>query len=169
VTRIVPVASPEELDAVRALFAEYAASLDLDLGFQGFDAELAGLPGEYAPPRGTLFLAADGDGALGCVGLRPLQWPCTGELKRLYVRPRGRGQGVGRLLSRRALQAARAAGYERIRLDTLPSMVSAQRLYAELGFYEIEAYRFNPVATARYMELDLRGTDCGEGWPAGER
>jgi len=149
---------------VKELFEEYAASLDLDLEFQGFAAELAGLPGDYVAPRGALFLATEGKVALGCVALRPLEWPLVAELKRLYVRPQGRGRRLGRLLSLEALRAARAAGYERVRLDTLPSMVSAQRLYTELGFCDIDAYRFNPVPTARYLEPELRtelNTRCG--------
>ena len=153
---VAPVSSPEQLRSARVLFEEYAASLDLDLEFQGFAAELAGLPGEYALPRGALFLAVEGEAVLGCVGLRPYAWPRVAELKRLYVRPQGRGRGLGLRLSQEAVQRAREAGYQRVRLDTLPSMTSAQRLYEALGFREIGAYRFNPLAGTRYMELDLR-------------
>jgi len=159
VTRIVQATSACEIQAARALFEEYADWLDLDLGFQGFAAELAALPGEYSPPRGALLLAFENDVALGCVGLRPLKWPRLAELKRLYVRPQGRGRQMGSLLSRAALSIARDAGYERVRLDTLTTMVSAQRLYEAIGFYEIDAYRFNPVAGAKYMELDLDSAD----------
>ena len=127
-TRIVQAISASEIEAARTLFDEYAAWLGLDLGFQGFAAELAALPGEYAPPRGALLLALNDEVALGCVGLRPLEWPRVAELKRLYVRPQGRGRRLGSLLSRAALSFARDAGYERVRLDTLPTMVSAQRL-----------------------------------------
>ena len=155
VTRIVQASSESEIDAARALFGEYAAWLDLDLSFQGFAAELAALPGEYTPPRGTLLLALDDEAVLGCVGLRPLDWPRSAELKRLYVRPEARRRQVGLLLSQAALSIACDAGYERVRLDTLPTMVSAQRLYQALGFYEIDAYRFNPVAGTTYMELIL--------------
>jgi ribosomal protein S18 acetylase RimI-like enzyme len=155
VTRIVQASSDSEIDAARALFGEYAAWLDLDLSFQGFAAELAALPGEYAPPRGTFLLALDDEAVLGCVGLRPLDWPRTAELKRLYVRPEARGRRVGSLLAQAAVSIARDAGYERVRLDTLPAMAAARRLYEALGFREIHAYRFNPVADATFMELDL--------------
>jgi len=154
-TRIVQVSSATEVEVVAALFREYAASLGLDLGFQGFAEELAGLPGEYRPPRGALFLALDGDVAIGCVGLRPLEWPRIAELKRLYVRSHSRGHGLGTLLTQAALSAARDAGYRLVRLDTLPTMHSARRIYEALGFTEIDAYRLNPVAGTRYMELVL--------------
>jgi ribosomal protein S18 acetylase RimI-like enzyme len=153
---MVHATSSSQIEAVRALFEEYAAWLGIDLGFQGFEEELASLPGEYSAPGGALFLAVDGEDRLGCVGVRPLEWPRIAELKRLWVRPGGRGRGLGASLSRAALSFARDAGYERVRLDTLPTMVSARRLYEALGFREIEPYRFNPVEGARYMELDLR-------------
>ena len=155
-TRIVRASSDSEIDAARALFGDYVAWLDLDLSFQGFAAELAALPGEYTPPRGTLLLALDDEAVLGCVGLRPLDWPHSAELKRLYVRPEARGRRVGSRLAQAAVSSARDAGYERIRLDTLPTMVAARHLYQALGFREIDAYRFNPVTDARFMELDLR-------------
>lgn len=155
--RLVAAHTPPLLDHVRRLFADYAASLDVDLAYQGFAAELERLPGEYAPPRGALFLAiGEGDAALGCVALRPFDWPLVAELKRLFVTPQGRGRGLGRILSLRALHAAREAGYDRVRLDTLPSMAAAQRMYQRLGFRDIAPYRFSPVAGTRYMELELR-------------
>lgn len=153
--RIVQVASEEEVETAAALFSEYAASLDIDLCFQGFDEEVAGLPGEYAPPRGALFLAIDEGRAVGCVGLRPHDWPAIAELKRLYVRADSRSRGLGKSLSLAALAFAREAGYERVRLDTLPTMVEARSLYEALGFTEISAYRFNPVPDVCYMELVL--------------
>jgi ribosomal protein S18 acetylase RimI-like enzyme len=161
VSRIVQVVSSPEITEAKALFEEYADWIGLDLAFQGFDDELARLPGEYAPPRGALLLAIDGDAALGCVGLRPFDWPRVAELKRLYVRPQGRGKGLGLLLTQAALSLGRNAGYEHVRLDTLPTMGSAQRLYEALGFHEIGAYRFNPVDGARYLELGLDATDVG--------
>lgn len=153
--RILPACGPEEIDAARALFKDYAAGLGLDLSFQDFEAELAGLPGDYAPPRGALLLAhATGDLA-GCVALRPLAEPVVCEMKRLYVRPAWRGTGLGRRLAEAILAEGRRLGYARMRLDTLPSMSSAIGLYESLGFRDIPAYRHNPVAGTRYLEAAL--------------
>lgn len=154
VIRVLNAATPEEISAVRALFREYAGSLGVDLSFQDFASELADLPGAYVPPAGALLLALDGDLPVGCVALRPWEEDIA-ELKRLYVSPAARGTGLGGTLSRSAIETARAAGYERVRLDTLPTMTSAQRLYEGLGFVEIEPYRFNPIPGTRYMELVL--------------
>jgi len=147
-------ATPGRVAISRALFDEYAESLEVDLCFQGFDRELAELPGAYAPPAGRLLLAlVDGEPA-GCVALRPLDdGDC--ELKRLYVRAGHRGLGLGRRLTAEALAAARELGYRRIRLDTLPSMAAAQALYRSLGFRETEAYTANPVPGATFMTLEL--------------
>ena len=144
------------LAEVRVLFEEYAASLGIDLAFQGFPQELAGLPGAYAAPGGTLLLARLDGAAVGCVAVRPLQPPAVAELKRLYVREAGRGHGLGLALSEAAIAFARGAGYASLRLDTLPDMHAARRLYAGLGFREIAPYRHNPVAGTSYLELDLR-------------
>jgi ribosomal protein S18 acetylase RimI-like enzyme len=154
VTEIVRADSCSEVNAARRLFAEYAASLDVDLGFQGFSAELEELPGDYAPPSGALLLAMDDEEAVGCVALRPFDPPCIAEMKRLYVVPSARDRGIGARLAAAALREARAAGYARVRLDTLSSMRAAQRLYEGLGFRDIRAYRHNPHE-ARYLELDL--------------
>jgi ribosomal protein S18 acetylase RimI-like enzyme len=143
----------EHLAAVRALFEEYAAGVGVDLGFQDFDRELAELPGEYAPPAGRLLLALAPEPA-GCVALRPYE-PGVCEMKRLYVRAGYRGTGLGRRLAEAVVAAGREAGYERMRLDTLPTMESARALYRSLGFVEIDAYRFNPVHGTTYFELAL--------------
>lgn len=145
---------PDDLDLVRCLFREYADGLGVDLGFQDFSAELAQLPGKYGAPGGAVLIAQAADTVLGCVAMRPIDAQCC-EMKRLFVRPAGRGQGMGAALARAICVAARAAGYHRMRLDTLPTMHAAQALYASMGFREIPAYVFNPVAGARFLELDL--------------
>jgi GNAT superfamily N-acetyltransferase len=147
-------AAPGEVPLVRELFREYVDALGVDLSFQGFDDEVAALPGDYAPPRGALLVAVDGSETAGCVALRPLDAAAC-ELKRLYVRPAYRARGLGRALSLAAIAEARRLGYARMRLDTLPSMGAARRLYASLGFREIEPYRFNPVVGTQFLELEL--------------
>lgn len=143
------------LEEVRALFREYAAWIGVDLSFQGFEEELAALPGDYAPPAGRLLLGIAGGEAAGCVALRPFgRRDC--ELKRLYVRPSARGTGLGRLLAEAAVEAARGEGYERLLLDTLPGMEAARALYRSLGFAEIEPYRYNPLPGAQFMALRIR-------------
>lgn len=159
-TVIRPARIPEDLDTVRALFLEYARSLDFDLCFQDFDAELAGLPGKYAAPGGRLLLAWDGPdrgSALGCVALRPLGEPGRGdcEMKRLFLRPAARGTGLGRRLAERICAEGRAAGYARICLDTVPSLAPAIALYTAMGFQPIEPYVYNPIPGTLYLGLAL--------------
>ena len=154
-----PAHGAADVAAVRTLFEEYAASLDVDLCFQGFAAELAALPGAYAPPRGCLLIAGSAGAPLGCIAMRPLPTddPHThvAEMKRLYVRPEGRGSGLGAALARAVIDAARAAGYRELRLDTLPSMTAARALYASLGFTPCPAYYANPIAGTDYLRLAL--------------
>ncbi len=146
---------PDDLSSVRGLFREYADSLDVDLCFQGFEAELGTLPGGYARPDGRLLLAVDERGApIGCVALRPVA-PGACEMKRLYVRPIARGTGLGAALARAIVGAARDAGYARMCLDTLPSMLDARRLYDRLGFRPTDPYVHNPVPGALFLSLDL--------------
>jgi ribosomal protein S18 acetylase RimI-like enzyme len=149
-----PASTPEEIEQARSLFREYEQSLDNDLCFQGFEQELASLPGAYGPPRGRLLLAREGETLAGCGALRPLSEE-TCEMKRLYLRDAFRGRGAGRLLAETLIGEARSIGYRKMRLDTLPSMTSAIPLYRALGFYEIEPYTINPVAGALFMEKKL--------------
>jgi len=149
-----PAEFPQHLAIVQALFRDYASSLDISLDFQDFDSELLGLPGHYAPPEGRLLLAWRAGEAVGCVGLRPLEGGVC-EMKRLYVSPRARASGLGRQLAEHICAQAHVAGYSRMRLDTLPSMSAARRVYESLGFRAIPPYCFNPVPGAVFLELDL--------------
>lgn len=151
---IYPARFPEQLEVVRAIFREYAESLGIDLSFQNFESELADLPGKFAAPRGRVLLARNDEDVVGCVAMRPLD-ELTCEMKRLYIRPSGRGQRAGRQLATLICRIAQEAGYTHIRLDTLPDMQAAQQLYTSLGFKPIPAYVFNPIAGTLFMERDL--------------
>lgn len=140
--------------AVRRLFLEYADFLGVDLCFQGFEQELAELPGAYAPPDGRLLVAIANGTSVGCVALRKLEDGIC-EMKRLYVQPGFRGQGIGRQLADAIIREARGIGYQRMRLDSLASLQEATALYRSLGFVEIPPYRFNPLSDAVFMEVVL--------------
>lgn len=159
---------PADIELARTLFLEYARSLEVDLCFQGFDRELATLPGAYALPSGRLLLAGPPGGAFGCAALRPVaagEGCCVdarvasangiGEVKRLYVRPANRGGGWGRKLAEALIADAREIGYSELKLDTLQSMANAQKLYAKLGFRECPQYYDNPLSGVVYMSLEL--------------
>lgn len=146
--------SLQDIERARALFREYADWLKVDLCLQGFERELATLPGDYAPPDGRLLLAYHHEKPVGCVALRRID-ATTGESKRLYVRPEQRGRRTGRRLVEQVIAAARAIGYRRLVLDTLPQMAEAQSLYRWFGFREIPGYTANPSPRAIYLALDL--------------
>ena len=145
---------PDHWHHARRLLNEYANSLGLDLSFQNFERELANLESEYAPPSGAFVLAVENGQFVGCAGLRRFS-DGVGEIKRLYLVPQTRGRGIGRVLAEAIVEAAQQIGYERLLLDTLPSMTAAQSLYLSLGFKPVDAYRFNPVAGTMYLELRL--------------
>lgn len=161
--RVRRVRGDRAVSEARRLFRAYAASLaPFDLGYQDFEAELAGLPGAYAPPGGALFLAwpaapaKAGRPAIGCVALRPTPDPAVGELKRLYVSPGARGTGAGRALATAAVRAARRAGYAQVVLDTLPGMTAAIALYRSIGFEPTAPYYATPVAETLFFRLEAR-------------
>ncbi len=156
--RLITPDTPELLAAVRSIFREYAASLDVDLCFQGFEAELATLPGDYAAPGGQLLLAMVDDELAGCGAFRPLpdaDYANACEMKRLYVRPAFRRFGLGRAMAQRLLDDARRAGYSNMLLDTLDDMESARELYASLGFEDVPPYYYNPIPGAHYLRARL--------------
>lgn len=152
---MVAASSPAQIAQTRELFLEYAASLGFSLCFQNFDAELAGLPGDYAPPEGRLLLTEWEGQLAGCGALHKLEADIC-EMKRLYLRPQFRGKGLGRTMAERLIAEAREMGYRRMRLDTVgPVMKDAVAMYRRLGFKEIAPYRENPMAGTLYMELEL--------------
>lgn len=153
--KIIDAQAGENLKIIRKLFEEYAESLGFDLSFQNFNEELANLPGEYNPPTGCLLLAMYQSQVAGCVALRRLSEGVC-EMKRLYVRPQFRRQGIGRALAEAAIEQAKKVGYGRMRLDTVPSMNAARVIYTSLRFGEIDPYRHNPIEGAVFMELALK-------------
>ena len=153
--RIEQAETAEQIEEIRRLFREYEAWLGLDLCFQGFEAELAALPGKYAPPSGRLFLAAVDGKTAGCIALRKLEDGIC-EMKRLFVREDFRGFGLGNKLIEKLIDEARSEGYKKMRLDTLPGkMAKAAALYRSHGFRQIPAYYHNPYGETFFMQLDL--------------
>jgi len=152
--RIIRAQSPDQVDEVRRLFREYERFLGVDLCFQSFEEELAGLPGQYGPPDGVLLMAMDGRQVAGCVALRKLEDGVC-EMKRLYLRPNYRGRGLGRRLAERIVSEAAALGYKVMRLDTLDKLKEAMGLYEAMGFRRREPYYGNPLPGVVYWELDL--------------
>jgi GNAT superfamily N-acetyltransferase len=158
VLRITQATTQNDIEQARDLFKEYEASLGISLCFQSFEAELANLPGDYAPPRGRLLLAREFDQLVGCVALRPVD-STTCEMKRLFLRPPYRSRGLGRVLVEALIEEARKIGYTHMRLDTISDrMGRAVQLYKTMGFVEIEPYYQSPVDTTKFMELDLVST-----------
>ncbi len=151
------VTNGPDVRTVRQLFLEYQSAIGTDLCFQDFTRELTDLPGEYAPPSGRLLLAVSEGDAAGCAAMRRIEEEVC-ELKRMYIRPKHRGKGIGRIMAEVMIGEARKLGYKRMRLDTLSTMKEAIGLYESLGFIDIPAYRYNPISGARYMELALRST-----------
>ena len=147
-------ATSADLPQVRAMLREYVEWIGLDLAFQDIDAELDGLPGDYAPPRGALFVAVEGPLYRAMIALRPLDHT-TAEMKRLYVRPDARGRGLARQLIARLCDEARRLNYTEIRLDTLPNMGEAQALYETHGFVDIAPYYETPIAGTRFMSKKI--------------
>jgi carbonic anhydrase len=155
VLQLTQAKTPSDIEQARKLFQEYEAGLGISLCFQNFEQELAGLPGDYAPPQGRLLLARQFDQLMGCVALRQLG-PTTCEMKRLFIRPEFRDRGLGRVLVEGLIEEARKIGYTHMRLDTIADrMDRAVALYKSIGFVEIPPYRNNPVDSATFMELDL--------------
>jgi ribosomal protein S18 acetylase RimI-like enzyme len=147
-------ATANDIPHVREMLREYVRWIGLDLAFQEIDAELDGLPGEYAPPRGAMFVAVEGERYLAMIALRPID-ETAGEMKRLYVRPEAHGRGLARRLIARLCDEARRLNYSELRLDTLPKMGEAQALYESYGFVDIEPYYETPIAGTRFMSRKI--------------
>jgi putative acetyltransferase len=154
---IIHVQTPQHVEEIRSLFREYEQFLNVDLCFQGFEEELAGLPGRYGPPAGALLMALDGEYAAGCVALREIDEGVC-EMKRLYVRPGYRGDGIGRQLAQSIIDQAISLGYTLMRLDTLDTLKQAMGLYSSFGFTKTAPYYDNPLEGVVYWELPLNGS-----------
>ena len=152
--QVINAREQDQYQKVRELFMQYADSLDFDLEFQGFNQELATLPGHYAPPDGCILLAEESGRFVGCVALRPLEDKIC-EMKRLYVKPDYRGRGIGRILACSIIDRAREIGYAKMRLDTISTMQEARTLYYSIEFKNIKAYRYSPLDEPSFMELEL--------------
>lgn len=156
--RIIPAGSPDQITHAKSLMLEYRDSISTPLCFQGFDTEMASLPGRYAPPTGVLLLALDGAMPVGCIALREIDPGPRGrtcEMKRLFVRPTHRAAGLGRALCEELITRAKTMNYAAMRLDTDTAMTSAQRLYESLGFKDIPKYNNDPIPDTRFFELTL--------------
>ena len=153
--QIKEVIHPDEFEKGKNIFREYAQELPIDLSFQDFEKELKDIEKQYSRPEGVLFIAYDGEGkTVGCFGIR--KWAeSICELKRMYINKSYRKKGIGKRFMSKSIEEAKALGYEKMRLDTLPSMHSAIKLYQKYGFYEIEPYRFNPIQGTKYFEVNL--------------
>jgi putative acetyltransferase len=158
--QLIEVAKTEDIQTVRELFDEYADAIGIDLTFQNFEQELLHIADIYMPPEGALLLAKHEGVQAGCVGLRRID-DLRCEMKRLYVRQRFRGQGIGNALCRRIIAKGRQLGYREMLLDTLSTMVGAQKLYRTHGFKSTEPYYQNPLPAARYFLLNLDESENG--------
>ena len=147
--------SKEEFQIAAVLFQEYVDQLAIDLDFQNFSSEMSSLEVQYARPKGALFLARNSSNDfLGCFAIRDFEGSIC-ELKRMYLRKEARGLGIGESMLKKAIEIGQQLGYDRMRLDTLPSMHAAQTLYRKMGFYEIEPYRYNPISGTKFLEIRL--------------
>lgn len=151
---IVEARSEEQMKVVKTLFTEYSESIGIDLNFQGFADELHDLPGVYSPPKGCILLASENCAPVGCVALKPISDNIC-EMKRLYVRKSHQGRGIGRMLVKDLIRTANRKNYHRMRLDTIPTMQRAIKLYESFGFYKIPEYRYNPLEGALFFEILL--------------
>jgi GNAT superfamily N-acetyltransferase len=151
---ILPARFPDDHEAVVAIFREYVNSPSVSLSFQGYEAEFAELPGQYAAPEGRLLLARQGDTVVGCAALRRID-ASTCEMKRVYVRPAARGLKLGRQLVEAIVTEAKLAAYSRICLDVLPEFIAAQKLYTSMGFIPAQPVSFNPIPGTQFLALDL--------------